>query len=285
MGLRQLAGRVAIVTGGSRGVGLSIAEALGAAGATVAIASRTPDELASACTKLQASGLQAMSRVADVTRSADVESLVGSVLERYGRIDVLVNNAGTYGAIGRLDECDPVEWQRAFDVNVFGTVNGCRAVLPQMRAQRSGVILNLAGAGVGGPLAAPRITAYAASKAAVVQLTESLAAEVAQDGIRVNAVAPGAVLTEMTAAMIAAGPDKGGVLYAAAVAQRASGGDPVEPVRKLAVWLASEASGGLTGKLISAKWDTIDAIEAASARPSLFSLRRIDGVLFAEARK
>ena len=175
-----------------------------------------------------------------------------------------MNNAGVNGAIGRVDECDPAEWRLAFEVNVFGTMNACRAVLPHMRKQRSGKIVNLAGGGVGGPGVAPRVSAYAASKAAVVQLTESLSRELADDGVQVNAIAPGAVVTEMTAAVVAAGPEKAGKeLYERTLKQRQSGGEPPELAANLVVWLASEASGALTGKMLSAKWDKVDAIDVA----------------------
>ena len=142
---------------------------------------------------------------------------------------------------------------------MFGTMHACRAVLPGMRARRSGKIVNLAGGGVGGPGVAPRVSAYAASKAAVVQLTESLARELVDDGIQVNAIAPGAVVTEMTAAVVAAGPEKAGQeLYERTLKQRQSGGEPPDLAAKLVVWLASDASGALTGKMLSAKWDKVE---------------------------
>jgi 3-oxoacyl-[acyl-carrier protein] reductase len=283
----RLAGRVAVVTGGSRGIGLAIARALGAEGAKVAIASRTQRELDAARAVLEGDRVEVLARATDVARYTDVKALVDEVEKRWGRVDVLVNNAGVNGAIGRVDECDTSEWKLAFEVNVFGTMHACRAVLPGMRARRSGKIVNLAGGGVGGPGVAPRVSAYAASKAAVVQLTESLARELVDDGIQVNAIAPGAVVTEMTAAVVAAGPEKAGKeLYDRTAKQRESGGESPDLAAKLVVWLASDASGALTGKMLSAKWDRVEAIDAASAnRSSLFALRRIDGVLFAEVPK
>jgi len=283
----KLAGRVAIVTGGSRGIGLAIAQALGVEGAKVAIASRTQRELDAARGQLEASGIQALARVTDVTRLEDVERLVADVMSRWERVDVLVNNAGIHGAIDRLESCDPAEWRHTFEVNVFGTMHGCRAVLPHMRRQRSGRIVNLAGAGVGGPGVAPRTSAYAASKAAVVQLTEALAREVVEDGVQVNVIAPGLVVTDMTAAVVAAGPEKAGKeLYERTLKQRQSGGEPPELAARLVVWLASDASGALTGKMLSAKWDKVDGIDAAAVnRTSMYALRRIDGALFDEVRK
>ena len=282
-----LAGKVAIVTGGSRGIGLSIARALGKNGARVAIASRTEKELAAAKAALAADGVEAHARRADVARFEDVRALVDDVLERWGRVDVLVNNAGVNGAIGRVDECALDDWKLAIEVNLFGTMHACRAVLPTMRARRSGKIVNLAGGGVGGPGVAPRVSAYAASKAAVVQFTESLARELVDDNVQVNAIAPGAVVTEMTAAVVAAGPEKAGKeLYERTLKQRESGGEPPDLAASLVVWLASEASGALTGKMLSAKWDKVDAIDVAAAnKSSLYALRRIDGVLFEEVPK
>ena len=283
----KLAGKVAIVTGGSRGIGLAIAQALGAEGAKVAIASRTQRELDEARAKLTAAGVPVLAKTTDVAKLADVEALVEEVLGAWGRVDVLVNVAGLVGAIGRVDECDPAEWRAAFEVNVFGAMNASRAVLPTMRKQRSGKIVNLAGGGIGGPGVMPGWSAYTASKAAVVQLTESLARELTEDNVQVNAIAPGAVVTEMTAGVVAAGPEKAGkALYEQTLKQRQSGGESPDLAAKLVVWLASDASGVLTGKMLSAKWDKVEGIDAAAVnKSSLYALRRIDAALFDEVKK
>src|SRR5882672_3744273 len=283
----KLAGEVAIVTGGSRGIGFAITRALGTEGARVAIAARSGLELEVARATLEREGIGVLARQADVARDADVRALVDDVVRRWGRVDVLVNNAGVTGAVGRLDECDLAEWKLAVEVNLFGTIHACHAVLPHMRATGRGKIINLAGGGVGGPGVAPRMSAYAASKAAIVQFTEALGRELANDGIQVNAIAPGAVVTAMTAGIVAAGAERAGhALYQRTLEQRQSGGEAPELAARLVVWLASRESGVLTGKLLSAKWDDTGAIDIEAAmRSSLYGLRRIDGVLFAELTK
>jgi 3-oxoacyl-[acyl-carrier protein] reductase len=283
----KLAGKIALVTGGSRGIGFAIARALGRQGARVAITSRTPSELEAARAKLESDRIEIVGRPADVARYEDVRALVDAVHERWGHIDVLVNNAGVTGAIGRVDECDLAAWKLAIEVNLYGTMHACRAVLPMMRERRAGKIINVAGGGVGGPGVAARVSAYAASKAAIVQFTEAIAREAMSEGIQVNAIAPGAVVTEMTAGIVAAGPEHAGrELFERTLQQRQSGAESPDLAAQLVVWLASPESGALTGKLLSAKWDKVFAINIDEAnRSSLYTLRRVDGVLFTELRE
>ena len=283
----KLEGKVAIVTGGGRGIGKAIARAFAAEGARLVLAARSTPELESVADLVRCeTGASCAAHRCDVSVASEVRKLVEQARAAFGRIDILVNNAGTYGPIGPLDECDPEEWRRTIEVNLLGTVYASREVLPLFREQRRGRIVNLAGAGIGGPSVTPRISAYAASKAAVVQFTESLAKELASWNIRVNAIAPGAVTTEITKAVIAAGPERAGrEFYERNVRQKEQGGDPPELAARLAVHLASDECK-LSGKLLSAKWDDLASIDGDEAnRGSLFTLRRIDGVLFAEAKK
>jgi len=279
----KLNGKVAIVTGGARGIGIAIARALGKEGAKVAIGSRTAKEVAGAKAALEAEGIDVFARPLDITKADDAKAFVDEVVARFGTVDVLVNNAGVGGAIGLLEECDLEEWHRTIEINVFGTMHMCRAVLPIMRKKKSGKIVNLAGGGVGGPAVATRLSAYTTSKAATVQLTEALAKEVADANIQVNVISPGAVVTEMTAAFVAAGPEKAGKeLYERTLQQRQSGGESPEIAARMVVWLASDAST-LTGKMLSAKWDKPEEIDQRAANASsLYALRRIDQALFAE---
>src|SRR5262249_3521242 len=149
-----------------------------------------------------AANIQAMA--ADVSREADVRALVAAALSAFGRLDILVNNAGVYGPMGSLDQVDWEQWVRAMEININGSVLPIRALLPEFRKQRYGKIIQLSGGGATSPL--PRITAYAASKAAIVRLIESLALDVKDFGIDVNSIAPGALNTRLMDELIAAGP-------------------------------------------------------------------------------
>ena len=191
---------------------------------------------------------------ADVSQPEAVERLVDDALERFSRIDVLVNNAGIYGPKGPVEEVAWDEWEQAVRVNLFGSVLCCRAVLPHFRANGYGKIIQLSGGGATSPL--PRLSAYAASKAAVVRFAETLAEELEGTGIDVNSIAPGALNTRLLEQVLEAGPERvGGAFYERALEQRASGGTPLALAASLAVFLASAASDGITGKLISAPWD------------------------------
>ncbi|GAB2591040.1 SDR family NAD(P)-dependent oxidoreductase [Microlunatus antarcticus] len=192
----SLAGRTALVTGGNRGLGEAFARGLAEAGARVMIASRNAEQNEVAIAKMRADGLQVESLVADITVDADVERMVEETVERLGSIDVLVNNAGICYHRDAWDVPDD-EWDDVFNLNVRALFKCSRAVGTHMRTRGGGSIVNI------GSISAMIVNrpqnqaAYNASKAAVHQLTKSLAAEWAPDGIRVNAVSPGYVKTEM----------------------------------------------------------------------------------------
>lgn len=192
----DLSGRVAVVTGGSRGLGLAFARALGEAGARVAISAREPDQLAAGLEVVRRSSPEAISVKADVTDRADVSRLLGEVTDALGPPDILVNNAGACIHRPALDVPDE-EWRTVIDVNLHGLWMCSQAFGAAMVARRRGVIINIGSISamiVNRPQWQP---AYNASKAAVHQLTKSLAAEWAPHGVRVNALAPGYVKTEM----------------------------------------------------------------------------------------
>jgi NAD(P)-dependent dehydrogenase (short-subunit alcohol dehydrogenase family) len=213
----------------------------------------------------------------DVRRPDDCAAAIARALELGPPLQILVNNAGVQGPIGALDAVSWEEWVATVEVNLFGTALMCRAILPVLREQKYGKIINLSGGGATGPR--PNFSAYAAAKTAVVRLTETLAEEVRADGIDVNAIAPGALNTRMLDEVLAAGPARAGATaYAQALRQRDDGGATPERAAALAAFLASDASDGITGRLFSAVWDDWPRLadhKERLARSDVFTLRRI----------
>jgi len=254
---RLLEGKAAIVTGASQGLGFEIAKQYLEAGASVAICARNKkllDKAQKLLRPMARAGQRIIAREADVSKIGDVRKLVALAQRELGHIDILVNNAGVYGPKGVIEKVDWREWARAIEINLYGSIHMCRAVLPAFRARKSGKIIQLSGGGATSPL--PRISAYAVSKAAVVRFVETLAEEVREDGIDVNAIAPGALNTRLLDEVLGAGPEKvGESFYERALEQKQSGGTPLAKGAQLAVFLGSSRSDGITGKLISAAWD------------------------------
>lgn len=272
--------KVAIVTGASRGLGLEIAKLYLEAGARVAMCARDGAALKRACvalTPFASSGEAPLALAADVSVKQDVCEVVEAAVGRYGRIDILVNNAGIYGPKGTIDEVDWREWIQAIEINLYGSVLMCRAVLPHLRVCGRGKVVQLSGGGATNPL--PRLSAYAVSKAAIIRFVETLAEEVRSENIDVNAIAPGALNTQMLEEILAAGPEKvGDDFYARALKQKNDGGAPLSRGAELALFLASAASDGITGKLISAMWDPWQSLAGHLddlAGTDIYTLRRI----------
>jgi NAD(P)-dependent dehydrogenase (short-subunit alcohol dehydrogenase family) len=246
-----------VITGASQGFGKAVAEACVREGAHVLICARdeellnqTRAELAAKATSAQ----QVLAQRADVSSLDDVHALIGTASRSLPGFNGLVNNAGVHGPKGLLDDVDVLEWWKAVEINLLGTMLTCREALPVFRRRGYGKIVNLSGGGATSPM--PRVSAYAASKAAIVRLTETIAHETVGAGIDVNAVAPGAMNTRLLDDILDQGPERvGAAFFERAVRQKEKGGAPLDVSANLCVYLLSRASDGITGRLISAVWD------------------------------
>jgi NAD(P)-dependent dehydrogenase (short-subunit alcohol dehydrogenase family) len=272
--------RRALITGASRGLGFEIAKHYLEAGASVAICARDESALNGASAALGEfvgpdQSLLAVS--ADVSNPADVERFVGAAAKRFGGLDILVHNAGVIGPVGPIEDTDPLAWMRSIEINVLSALLLSQAVLPHLKQAPRGKIIQLSGGGATRPL--PNLSAYAASKAAVVRFVETLAEETRPQGIDVNAMAPGLLDTRMLDEMLAAGPGRiGAAMHQRLMQEKRVGATPLAKGAELAVFLGSSLSDGITGKLISAPWDpwrTLPQRLADLEGTDVYTLRRI----------
>ena len=275
-----LEGRVAVITGANQGLGKAIAKAYVEAGASLFLCARDEEKLLKVQEQLR-SLCKPDQRVevmrADVSKRDDVDWLATHALETFPQIHILVNNAGVYGPKGRIEDTDWDEWTQAIEINLFGSILVARAFLHHFRKHKYGKIIQLSGGGPTVPL--PFISAYAASKAAIVRFAETLAEEVKEAGIDVNAIAPGALNTRLLDEVLEAGPDKvGKTFFEKSLKQKSEGGAPLERGADLSVFLASAESDGITGKLISAVWDPWEKFPEhldEMKKTDIYTLRRI----------
>jgi NAD(P)-dependent dehydrogenase (short-subunit alcohol dehydrogenase family) len=269
----NLKGKAVIVTGAGRGIGADIAMDLAAAGCRIAICSRSQTELDEVVRKIDGgTGAHVRPYVCDLAQDGAAENMVAEALAAFGSIDVLVNNAATPGPFSPLEESPIEAWIHAINVNLLGVVRCCHSVLPHMKQQRRGKIINFAGASVGWGKFTPLQSAYVTSKFAVCGFTEALAREVAEFNIQVNAVSPGAVDTQLRESLLTAEQKK--------TDDKSSPALSSQPSVRLTSFLASEKSGPLTGRLLSAQWDDIDQLARDAQKinaSSLYMLRKIDG--------
>lgn len=278
-----LDGKTCLVTGAGRGLGMETAAHLARNGARLALCARTGPEVEGVAARLESSGTQVVSRAVDVADAGAVEDFVDEVCARLGTPYAVVNNAAVLGPVGNLADADLDDWRRTLEIDVLGVVHVSASCLRRMTAEGRGVIVNLSGAGIGGPRVAPRISAYTTAKAAVVALTETLALELSGSGIRVNAIAPGPLTTTFTEPVLRAGPEAAGeTLYRDTVENQGREGS-TEPFMRLLSFVLSDEATWLSGCLLSARWDTPESLRERKAEivsSSLLRLRRIDGDLF-----
>jgi NAD(P)-dependent dehydrogenase (short-subunit alcohol dehydrogenase family) len=191
----ELPEKVAIVTGAARGIGFAIAKRLSQAGARVVVADIDEESAEAAVRRLREGGVEAVEAVADVTKPEEVGAMVERAIDAFGKLDVLVNNAGITGRDSSLSKITDQDWERVLKLNLTATFYCCRAAIPRMREQRSGAVVNVAS--ISGKEGNPNMIPYSVSKAGVICLTKALAREVIHDGVRVNCVAPAVIETPL----------------------------------------------------------------------------------------
>jgi 3-oxoacyl-[acyl-carrier protein] reductase len=269
----------ALITGGSQGLGKAIAEHFLREGANVVLCARSEKDLLAACAELAGKfpGQKVLAKTCDVASESQVNALVAFALRELGSVQALVLNAGIYGPMGPTESVPLDEWRRALDINLFGVLLPSRAVIPHFKTAGRGKIVVLSGGGATNPL--PNISAYAASKAAVVRLMETLAEELKPFHVDVNAIAPGAMATRLVDEVLAAGPERvGAAFFAKNKTWKEKGAVPLDLGASLAVYLACAESDGITGKLISAQWDPWQDLQQHReelAKSDIYCLRRI----------
>lgn len=276
----QLLNKNAVISGASKGLGAAIAEAYVKEGANVVICARDKMRLLEKQKELKSiSPLNSkiIAIPADISSLEQVGNLIKIAREKLGGIDILVANAGIYGPKGPLETLEWQSWSDAIDINLKGTVLQCRAVIPFFKKQNYGKIIIISGGGATKPM--PNFSAYAASKAAVVRFSETLATELQSFNIDVMAISPGALNTGFLDEVLDAGPKSvGDYFYSISLEQAKTGGSPPKLAADLSVYLASEAAKGITGKLISAVWDSWENLHEyypEIAMTDIYTLRRV----------
>lgn len=278
----MLALKNVIVTGGNQGFGFEIAKKMVSEGANVCICARDENKMTQAVHKLEEQKKSEEQKIryilTDIGEIKQIEGLFNFAQSEFGSIDVVVNNAGIYGPFGSIDTLQWEDWETAVRINLLGTIYSMRKAIEVMKRQgHGGKIVNLSGGGATAPM--PYISSYAATKSAVVRMTETVAKEVYNDRIYINAIAPGALNTRLLDQVIAAGTEMvGEEFYQKALKQKETGGASLERAAELVAYLADDISDGISGKLISAVWDDWEHLHEHKdeiMKSDIYTLRRI----------
>ena len=268
----RLKDQVALVTGGGRGIGRAIAQSLAAAGAAVAVTSRSADEVNETVRAIEKDGGRAAAYPADVTDAAHIQSAVTAIEASLGPIDVLVNNAGSPGPLRPLLETEVADWWRAMEVNLLGPLLCTRLVLPGMVSRRRGRIINVSSGG--GANAIPFFSSYVCGKTAVIRLTECLALETKPYGIAVFSIAPGTVRTAMSEYSLNSADGKKWLPWFKRIFDEGLS-VPAERPAALVLELASGRADSLSGRFLSI-YDDLDELLKSAAdleQKNLYTLK------------
>jgi NAD(P)-dependent dehydrogenase (short-subunit alcohol dehydrogenase family) len=271
----ELANKVCLIVGASGAIGAAVAERFYAEGARLGLTYHTEKFISRSSLFSKGNGRVA-SFALDVRKHKQVQSVVTRVVRRFGPINVLVNCSGVLGPVGATQEISVVDWRRTLETNLFGGFYLVRAVVPVMLASGGGRIILFSGGGAA--YGRPRFTAYSASKTALVRFTENLSAELSNDNIQVNAIAPGPVKSRMWEDLRASGSAAGSQALKDLKKMDTGGGVPPERAAALALFLASDRSNGLSGRLISAvhdKWEEFGSRISNIMSSDAGTLRRI----------
>jgi NAD(P)-dependent dehydrogenase (short-subunit alcohol dehydrogenase family) len=268
----DLTGQVALITGGGRGIGRAFAAALAQAGMSVAILARSPEQLAGTESLIRPSGQRTLSLVADVTDRDAVQDAIARIEEVLGPLDLLVNNAGAAGPCGPVAETDADDWRRCIETNLYGTFLCSHAALPSMMARRRGRIVNVASYAGGFPV--PYLSAYAASKAALIRFTETMALEIRPYGLSAFSIHPGTVRTAMSEGLLNSEAAKRWVPWFEEMFHRGEDVSADQAV-SLLLFLARGSADRLNGRLFMVPEDPARTVSRADEIESedLYTLR------------
>jgi len=277
-----LSGKIALIMGASSGIGKEIAKKFALEGADLILCARNFEKLKNTEIEIK-KNISSIQRVhsfsVDVSEANQVKKLLQFTLEHFTNCDIIVNSSGIYGPKGLIEENKPEDWKKSIEINLLGPMLLFHYFIPIFKKQNHGKIIQLSGGGATNPM--PYLSSYAASKAGVVRLIETLSKELKAYNIYANAVAPGPLNTEMLDEIINAGPDKvGKEFFNKSLMQKQMNDNSFDNITNLSLFLASSKSDGISGKLISALWDDWEKWPSNLSElneSDLYTIRRIIG--------